>query len=265
MCQHTDVELATFSQVLDDDALRPEGSPAAQHLSRRGLLVATLAGAAALALPDGPFVPAPAAAATRNPTVRARSAWAGTACPVRGPLPVEAPGNVRFLEVHHSVLPSNTYTQAQVPAILRTFYTLHVDKGWPDIAYNFLIDRFGTIWEGRAGSRASPVIPSATGGHQGFSQKVCFIGNHVTSAPTAVMNDRMVSTLAMLAARHRIQTAPGRTATFTSRGSNLLPAGLRCTVPTIVGHRQVVRTACPGDAAFRLVRNSYPTWVSRCA
>ncbi len=264
MCQHTDAELATFSQTLDDDALRPEGSSVGGHLSRRNLLVGTLAGAAALALPGGPLAPVQAEAATRNPTVRARSAWAGTACPVRGPLPVEAAGNVRFLEVHHSVLPSNTYTQAQVPAILRTFYKLHVDKGWPDIAYNFLVDRFGTIWEGRAGSRTSPVIPSATGGHQGFSQKVCFIGDHRTAPPTALMNDRMVSALAMLAARHRIQTAPGSTATFTSRGSNLLPAGTRCTVPTIVGHRQVVRTACPGDAAFRLVRYSYPTWVSRC-
>ena len=264
MCQHTAADLALFEQGL----LGVPGSAApvstGPALSRRGLLAGALAVSAAAALPGGPLVPATAQAATRTPTIRARSAWAGTTCPIRGRLPVEAAGNTRFLEVHHSVLPSNTYSQAQVPAILRLFYKMHVDKGWPDIAYNFLIDRFGTIWEGRAGSRTSPVITSATGGNQGLSQKVCFIGDHRKVAPTALMNDRMVSALAMLATKYRIPTAPGKTATFISRGSNLLPAGMRCTVPTIVGHRQVVRTACPGDAAFRLVKYSYPTWVTRC-
>jgi hypothetical protein len=168
---------------------------------------------------------------------------------------------VRFLEVHHSVDPGNLYAQADVPSILRSIYHFHVGKGWPDIAYNFLVDRFGTIWEGRSGSLYAPVIPSATGGHQGFSQKVCFLGDHRTSPPTAVMNDRMVSALARLALRYGVPARPGSTATFVSRGSGRLPKGTRCTLPTIVGHRAVAYTACPGDAAQRYVPADYPRWV----
>ncbi len=51
------------------------------------------------------------------------------------------------------------------------------DKGWPDIAYNFMVDRFGQIFEARAGSLAGPVAGSATGGNQGFSQLCCFLGH----------------------------------------------------------------------------------------
>jgi hypothetical protein len=196
------------------------------------------------------------------PAIRRRAEWAGS-LPVKGPLPVEARGNTRFLEVHHSVQPGNGYAQAEVPAILRSFYDFHVSKAWPDIAYNFLVDRFGTIWEGRAGSLDAPVIPSATGGHQGFSQKVCFIGDHRTSAPTALMTDRMVSALARLALRYGIPTAPGSTATFVSRGSGKLPRGTLCTLPTIVGHRAVAVTACPGDAANHQVVHVYPAAVTR--
>ena len=48
--------------------------------------------------------------------------------------------------VHHSAS-GNGYTQADVPALIRSFYKYHTHSlGWSDIAYNFLIDSFGTIW-----------------------------------------------------------------------------------------------------------------------
>jgi hypothetical protein len=51
--------------------------------------------------------------------------------------------------VHHTVN-SNNYGPADVPGLIRSIYAYHViAEGYCDIAYNFLVDRFGQIWEGR--------------------------------------------------------------------------------------------------------------------
>lgn len=96
--------------------------------------------------------------------INPRSAWAIDR-PPKGPLPAE---DVRFLLVHHSASQAG-HTPEQAPAILRSFYDDHTsaENGWSDIAYNFLIDSGGGIWEGRSGSIAGAVAGDATGGNQG--------------------------------------------------------------------------------------------------
>ena len=253
----------------------PELDPTPTTPSRRTLFKG--AGAAGLLALTGGFtgaaagLAAPAWAAadpallTRSPRIRPRSHWAGTICPVKGRLPVEAPGNVKFLLVHHTYVPGNVYAQSQVPGMLRGMYRYHVgpDKLWPDLAYNFLVDKFGGIWEGRAGSLTSPVIPGATGGSQGFSQLVCFLGNHTSVVPTAQAQASMISMLAWLARRYKVNTTPGQRTSFISRGSNRWPAGTRVTTATIEGHRTMSLTTCPGAAAYRLVRTDFPAAVTR--
>ena len=203
-----------------------------------------------------------ASAAVAAPSIHPRSDWAPD-LPPRGPLEAEQPGDVRFLLVHHSVS-VNDYPAEAVPEELRSFYRLHTapEKGWADIAYNFLVDRFGGIWEGRAGSIEAPVKGDATGGSQGFAQLCCFIGDHRTVAPSAEAQASMVSLLAWLAERYRIDPRPGATASFVSRGSNRWPAGAAVTTATIAGHRDMSRTVCPGDAAYELVRNDFPPRVA---
>lgn len=239
-----------------------------QPLSRRTLLKG--AGATAGALSLG-LAPTPAWAAgpdpallTTTPAILPRSAWAGTDLPVRGPLPVEAPGDVRFLLVHHTFLPGNDYGPGDVVGLLRGTYAFHTgpEKRWPDIAYNFLVDRYGRIWEGRAGSLTSPVVPGATGGTQGYDQLGCFLGDHSTVPPTPQAQASMISLLAWLARRYAVDTRPGTTVSFVSRGSNRWPAGTRVTTRTIEGHRAMSLTTCPGDAAYPLVRDLFPSAVT---
>lgn len=155
---------------------------------------------------------------------------------------------MRFLIVHHSAS-RNGHSGADAPGILRSFYDYHTsaEKGWNDIAYNFLIDADGGIWEGRAGSLDGPVAGDATGGNQGFSQLVCIIGDYNTAQPSQASLSSLVWLLAWLADRYDISTAPGAEVTFTSRGSNLHPQGDSVTTPTITGHRTMSRTTCPGD------------------
>lgn len=177
------------------------------------------------------------------PVINPRSVWAGDRPPKAEPSEEE----VRFLIVHHSAS-NNGHRGSEVPDILRGFYDFHTgpSRGWADVAYNFLIDVDGGIWEGRAGSIDGPVAGDATGGNQGYTQLVCLIGDFDVARPSAAALDSLVELLAWLAERYDISTAPGAEAAFVSKGSNLHPAGVEVTTPTITGHRAMSQTSCPG-------------------
>lgn len=189
----------------------------------------------------------------RGLTINPRSAWAIDR-PPKGPLPAE---DVRFLLVHHSASQAG-HTAEQAPGILRGFYDYHTsaEKGWNDIAYNFLIDSGGGIWEGRSGSIAGAVAGDATGGNQGFSQLVCLIGDFNASNPSGAALGSLVDLLAWLADKHGVATAPESQVSFTSRGSNLWPAGSTVTTATITGHRAMSATSCPGSNLNQVVATS---------
>ena len=238
-----------------------------ESLTRRRFLVLSGTGVAA-----GFLLPGVSAAQNRSEfsatpignghVVLPRDVW-GADIPPTGPMESEAPDDVRFLIVHHSAS-TNDYSAERSTGMLQSFYRFHTssEKGWPDIAYNFLVDRHGQIFEGRAGSISSPVRGDATGGSQGFALLCCFIGDHSAVAPTATAQSAMISLLAWLAKTYNIDTNPGSTAEFVSRGSNLHPSGTTVRTPTITGHRTMSRTTCPGDAAFELVEGSFPALVS---
>lgn len=224
--------------------------------SRRRFLAgaAGLVGGGLVAVTARDLVLARAAAAPPQPTIKPRSAW-GDGLEPKGPLEAERPEDVRFLLVHHTA-GANGYAQAEVRQTLRGIFDYHTGqaKGWPDVAYNFFVDAFGGIWEGRQGSLTQPIKGSATGGSQGFALLCCFIGDHQRTPPTAAAQTAMAGLLAWLAGKYAIDLSPGARATFASRGSNLHAAGKTVVTPTIAAHRDMSKTTCPGDACYRLVR-----------
>ncbi|MDQ3735119.1 MAG: N-acetylmuramoyl-L-alanine amidase [Actinomycetota bacterium] len=235
-----------------------------QGLNRREFLHR----ASALALTFS-LLPAPGGVANaqlRSPLaqlgVHPREEWA-QGLPALGSMQQERPEDVKFLLVHHTAS-GNGYSPADVPGLIRGFYMLHTgpDKNWPDVAYNFFVDRYGAIWEGRTGSLTGPVMPDATGGSQGFAQLGCFIGHHQSEAPTDEARLAMIVLLAALADTYGIETAPGSMTSFVSRGSNRWAAGTPVTTTTIAGHRDMSQTACPGDMAYQLVKQEFPTEVT---
>jgi hypothetical protein len=232
--------------------------PADPHLTRRQLLGAGTAAtsAALVAWALRPLVRTAAAEEVAAPAVRGREEWAAGLAPT-GPLEPEP--DVRFLLVHHSAS-ANGYGADAVAAEIRSFYRLHTAKGWPDVAYNFFVDRFGGIWEARQGSLAGPVKGDATGGSQGHALLCCFIGDHRTSPLTPEAEAAMVELLAFLARRHGID--PLAKVSFVSRGSNRWPAGTEVTTDTIAAHREMSRTACPGDAGYAFVKGPLPQRVA---
>ena len=222
------------------------------RITRRSALKAIAASAVAPMLKSP--VPSPTAGAlpAYGATINPRSLWVPAKQPV--PTGLRTESAVKVLLVHHSDSP-NTYAQAAVPGLLRGFLGYHTgpDKKWPDVAYNFFVDRFGGIWEGRSGSIRGPVAGSATGGNQGHSQLICLVGNHATEAPSDAAILSLSRLLAGLSDRYQLAADPDATTTFVSQGSNRWPTGSTVTTRSIEGHRAMSQTSCPGDAAFALL------------
>lgn len=175
------------------------------------------------------------------PLIRTRSSWGARA-------PREAPREVQGLDlavVHHTVN-ANSYPSSQVPAMLRAVQAFHMDaNGWDDIGYNFLVDRFGRVWEGRSGG----VYRSIVGGHsRGFNTRstgVAVLGEFQTATPPTAVVTAIGDLLAWKFAVHA--TSPsGTTAYTTTTGSTSHPPGTYV-LPRIIGHRDVSLTACPGS------------------
>jgi hypothetical protein len=231
-------------------------------VTRRRVLGYGIAASAVLMLPGlGTSGARAAATGAGMPVIHRRREWAGDGFAPTGPLQAE---DVRFLLVHHTAGPTQ-YARDAVPGMIQGIYRFHTgpEKGWPDICYNFFVDRFGEIWEARAGSLDGPVMCDATGGSQGFAQLVCLMGNYHENAPAPEMIESCCWLLAHLADRYGVDTRAGTTTEIVSRGSNKWPAGTAVTARTIAGHREMSATLCPGDFVQPLLDRDIPERVGR--
>ena len=255
MCEHCPEVVGTTPPV-DEPSTGPDRRSVLSGFLRLPLIAAGVGG---LALPATTGASPDTRTATQPPIVR-RSKWGGDLRP-KGEIPAE---EVRYLLVHHTADPGSDYSQGEVVGLLRSIYGFHTgaSKGWPDVAYNFFVDKFGTIYEGRTGSVDGPVRGSATGGNQGYSQLCCFLGDFNAAPPPEPALASMYSLLAWLADRYGVDTNPGARVQFTSLGSNRWPAGASVDAATISAHRDMSQTTCPGDACYALVTSVFPQEVS---
>jgi hypothetical protein len=159
--------------------------------------------------------------------------------------------------VHHTAS-TNDYTAADVPGLLRGFLAYHTrpeaqgGRGWCDIGYNFLVDKFGTIYEGRAGSIDTTVIGVHTGGFNSRTVGVAAIGTFTSTAPSGALAES-ISQLIAWKFRTLGISASGSVTMTSGGGASKYPAGTVVTFPTIYAHRDAQLTSCPGDQLYSIL------------
>jgi len=186
------------------------------------------------------------AAAPGQPSIISRAGWGADESIRRAP-PRYA-DTVRMVFIHHTDTP-NGYAPGDVPAIIRSIYTYHVrSNGWNDIGYNFLVDAFGRVYEGRAGGIDRPVIGAHTQGFNTGSVGIAVIGNGSLAPLTEAAREALTNLIAW-----RLDVAhvdPLGHATMISGGSDRFAAGTSVALRVVSGHRDANRTYCPGELVY---------------
>jgi hypothetical protein len=191
-------------------------------------------------------IPLRRAAMAGSPPLISRPAWGANEA-IRRAAPSYA-RSVQFAVVHHTA-GSNSYTAAQSAAIVRGIELYHVQgNGWNDIGYNFLVDKYGQVFEGRYGGVDKNVIGAHAEGFNTGSVGVALIGSYQTTAPTAAEKTALVNLLAW-----RLDVAhvdPLSTLTYESGGNARFPVGTPVFLRAVSGHRDTGFTTCPGAVLY---------------
>ena len=187
----------------------------------------------------------PTATTDGMPKVVSRSGW-GADESKRCQQPTYDDG-IKAMTLHHTA-GSNNYTPAQAAAQVRAAYEYHAQNlGWCDIGYNVLVDKFGTIYEGRYGGLDKAVQGAHVGGFNSHNWGISMIGNYEIAEPSQKMLNSVAEIAGWKAAISGID--PTGTATLTSGGfgGSKYAAGTQATVPAFSGHNDFHYTQCPGS------------------
>jgi flagellar hook assembly protein FlgD len=183
------------------------------------------------------------------PAIVPRTDWQADEKIVRAH-PLYAPA-LKLAVVHHTA-GSNDYTPQQSAAIVRGIEVYHVKgNGWNDIGYNFLVDRYGTVYEGRGGGMTRNVIGAHALGFNNGTVGVALIGNFARAAPPPAMQSALVSLLAWRLDVGHVD--PLSTVAYTSGGNAKFRSGKVVTLRAISGHRDTGPSECPGRDAYALL------------
>src|SRR5699024_2706597 len=119
---------------------------------------------------------------------------------------------------------------------IRGIHRYHAEtRGWGDIGYNVLVDKFGNAWEGRRGGLDKPIIGAHARGVNSTMFGISVLGNFEEADISDAAFDTLSTVIAAKFDHHGITTS----------GQARTPGGAK--LDRIVGHRDVGSTACPGQ------------------
>jgi uncharacterized protein with LGFP repeats len=194
--------------------------------------------------------PAPTALAApgQPPNIISRAQWGADESMRCGPPRYD--NGIKAGVVHHTA-GSNDYSPTDSAEIIRAIYAYHTRMlGWCDIGYNALVDKYGQVFEGRAGGITKAVEGTHAGGFNPNTWGVALLGNFDTVAPTPIQLRTVGRLLGWRLSLDGVN--PKGTVTLKSEGGpfTFWPAGAMATLPTIFAHRDVGITDCPGNALY---------------
>lgn len=170
-----------------------------------------------------------------KPTVRSRKDWG--ADEKLGDTDPAIASEATAAVVHHTD-GQNDYDAEDVPAILRGIHTFHVEgRGWDDVGYNMFADSYGRLWEGRAGGLDKAVVGAHAAGYNTGTFGISVLGSYGSKAPPQKTLDAVSGAIAWKLSL----SGTSADAKTTISGD---------TIRTVVGHRDVGETSCPGGAFY---------------
>lgn len=192
-----------------------------------------------------------------KPAIKLRKDWgADESKREAGDPPYADKVNVVF--VHHTDTAAD-YDCSESAQIVRWIYAYHLSQDWRDIGYNALVDKCGTIFEGRFGGLDLPVIGAQTYGFNTRSWGIAAIGTFqvIKGVPATPISSKMLGSIAALSAwklgQYGINPNPGsKTQTLVEGAKDSSPwvYDKSYTFNPISGHRDGFATACPGQNLY---------------
>jgi N-acetylmuramoyl-L-alanine amidase len=158
-----------------------------------------------------------------------RSSWGGD-------LPWACPGGPEYAHVgtaivHHTVN-SNFYGPGDTVGMIRGIWAYHVlSLGYCDIAYNFIIDNYGTPFEGRMGGIDQPVIGAHSLNFNRGTTGIALLGTFSFVTPSSGALGTLENLIRWKLKVHGVNP-------FDDPAADIL------------GHRDVFPTECPGEALY---------------
>jgi hypothetical protein len=237
-----------FTGTADEYQLRLQGSPR-QLRARfvRALPTARLARRAGARLRRRARAARSAQGVTTPFPLITRSEWGGDTVPPR-----VAPeyGDVQAAFVHHTVN-ANTYTREDSAGIVLGIARYHRDSnGWNDIGYNFLVDRYGQIFEGRAGGIDQAVVGAQAQGYNSVSTGIACLGTFESAELPSAGEKALARVIGWKLSLHGVPVQGEVTVISAGGESNRYAAGTEITLQRVCGHRDGDATSCPGSALY---------------
>ncbi|UJP39534.1 cell wall-binding repeat-containing protein [Cellulomonas palmilytica] len=186
--------------------------------------------------------------AALRPAIVTRAQWRANE---RLRKPIDWSSTIQAAVVHHTVN-ANDYSRAQAPALVRGIYEYHIKgRGWSDVGYHFLVDRFGTVYEGRKGSLDKVPLGVHSGGFNTNTIGIAIIGEFTSKVPSTTILRAVAQVASWKLASYGRD--PLGTTVLTARSGSTHPKrkpGWRGSLPVVMGHRDVASTACPGQMVY---------------
>ena len=194
---------------------------------------------------------APARARTAQagapPPIVPRAEWAGDQC---NPRDAPAYGEVRMAFVHHTVTANDYAPEDSREMVLGVCRYHRNSNGWDDIGYNFLVDKYGVIFEGRAGGIDQAVVGAQAQGYNHLSTGVANLGSYEQVPQSDAAIDALARLLAWKLPLHGAPVEGQHAVVSRGGSSNRYPSGRSVTFERISGHRDGNATACPGAQLY---------------
>lgn len=174
-----------------------------------------------------------------QPVIQSRDSW--NPRPYNGTPQIAS--ELKLAIVHHTVT-RNGYAASEVAGMIAGIQRYHMDSnGWNDIGYNFVVDRFGRVWDARQGGTHNAVIGGHAYGHNTATTGISVLGDHQLARPSSAVIEAVTALAAWKLDLHGCDVAAPVWYSSAATGTS-------GTYPRIIGHRDVGSTSCPGQYLY---------------